>query len=226
MDQMTDEDLETAAQGAMRANDPARAWPLLEEIDRRQAAARARLARPEALAAAALWYARAGIAVFPLRVKGKAPLLRAAHPAGSRERADCQGECGKPGHGLYDATTDTDVVTAWWRRTPEANIGLRTGLRYDVIDVDGPAGYASLARLEAAGAVPRVAQAFTPGNQGADPPRPPGAHIYVPATGDGCAAGIAPGLDYRGVGGYVVAPPSHGPSNRQYTWAIPLAGPA
>lgn len=222
---LTDADLETAVADALHTGDQAAAEPLLAEMDRRQDALKARLASPEALAAAAAWYAANGVAVFPLRSRGKAPLLRNPHPAGSRERTECHGECGAQGHGLYDATCDSDTVAAWWTRAPRANIGIRTGagFGFDVVDVDGPEGYTSLSRLESAGALPtRIAQAFTPGDLSVVPPRPPGAHIYIPATGDGCATGIAPGLDYRGVGGYVVAPPSFGPSGRQYSWSLPL----
>jgi hypothetical protein len=37
-------------------------------------------------------------------------------------------------------------VLAWWTRHPQANIGLATGHRFDVLDVDGPAGRAVLRR--------------------------------------------------------------------------------
>ncbi|MGH8878460.1 MAG: bifunctional DNA primase/polymerase [Stackebrandtia sp.] len=220
---LSDDDLWEAALTAMRANDPDTAWPLLHEIDARQDAQKARLARVEALAEAALWYVSQGLPVFPLRPKAKTPMLRTAHPNDARLRAQCQGGCGKLGHGFHDATTAPDVIAAWWMRQPRANIGLPTGTAFDVIDVDGPPGYASLAELEAAGKLPpRLAQVQTPGDPGADPPRPPGIHYYIAATGDGCATGIAPGLDYRGAGGYVAVPPSHGPSGGLYSWAVPL----
>ena len=61
--------------------------------------------------AAALAYASAGVHVFPLAPRSKVPLISAANG----------------GHGLHDATTDLDVIRAWWRVNPRANIGLRTG---------------------------------------------------------------------------------------------------
>ena len=68
----------------------------------------------------ALEYARRGWPVFPLRVRGKAPLTPNGH---------------------LNATTDLDQVAAWWREHPEANIGFvpgRAGVL--VLDVDGPEG--------------------------------------------------------------------------------------
>jgi hypothetical protein len=45
-------------------------------------------------------------------------------------------------HGLKDASSDPAQLTGWWRRWPQANIGLVTGELTDVLDVDGrPAGW-------------------------------------------------------------------------------------
>jgi hypothetical protein len=133
----------------------------------------------------AVWYANRGVPVFPLR--GKIPLTK---------------------RGLNDASTDIAVVREWWRSWPMANIGAATGWRFDVIDVDGPEGCASLAEL---GDVPYLARVATP--------RYDGYHLYVaPSPGTTNAAGVKPGIDYRGKGGYVVVPPSIGPNNRRYAW--------
>jgi len=72
-------------------------------------------AAPSPMLHAALWYAELGYAVFPCVPGLKAPLTE---------------------HGLLEATTDTEQVTAWWTRQPDANVALRTdGLI--VIDIDG-----------------------------------------------------------------------------------------
>ena len=70
--------------------------------------------------AAALRYASQGIPVFPLAPRSKFPLISATHG----------------GHGLHDATTDAARIQAWWMAHPTANIGLRTGVAFDVIDLD------------------------------------------------------------------------------------------
>lgn len=159
--------------------------------DTAQAAREARLSAPGALASAALYYARHGIAVFPLKPGGKAPATA---------------------HGLHDATTDLEQVTSWWKSIPDANIGIRTGLRFDVVDIDGPAGFASLAELRDAAVLPDVVGHVT---------TPRGAHLYVPAAGRGNKAGVYPGIDYRGVGGYVVGPPSRSEGGT-WRWTRPL----
>lgn len=194
---------------------------LAEESDRRQRERDARLSSPAALTGAAIWYAKQGLHVFPVGVRSKQPLLPAVHPRDSPERATCKGECGRQGHGLYDATTDIDTVRDWWAANPRANIGLRTGLLFDVIDVDGPTGYASYLDLRDAGQLPPIlAWAYTPGNQYEN--RPPGSHLYVAATGAGNTTSFRPGLDYRGTSGYVLAPPSVCPHGDRYDWITPL----
>jgi hypothetical protein len=149
---------------------------------------RRRLAAGGAIAAAATWYAAQGVAVFPVEERAKVPLVRWRDAA----------------------TVDAAQIEAWWRRWPQANIGMPTGMRWDVIDIDGPPGYQSFGTIRDAGRLPPVlARSFTPRG---------GMHIFITPTGSGNGASLGPGLDYRGIGGYVVLPPSHGSNGRQYEW--------
>jgi hypothetical protein len=150
------------------------------------------------LCASALWYASKGLHVFPVQAGGKQPY---------------------PGtHGCKDATTDQDQIRAWWTRWPDANIGIATGHLVDVIDIDGPpAGIKSWGRLKIEHKLPPILGKVST-------PRPGGNHLYVPATGRGNGAKVAPGIDYRGLGGYVVAPPSRTDVGH-YVWYQPLELP-
>jgi hypothetical protein len=145
---------------------------------------------------AAHWYARTlRWPVFPLVPRGKKPLTT---------------------HGFLEASTDMDTIYAWWHRWPDANLGTPTGpdgCGFDVVDIDGPTGMATLEQFAAELDVRAVA--FTPGD-GVE--RKPGRHLYIPATGDPNATKFAPGCDYRGAGGYVVLPPSVALHGVRYAW--------
>lgn len=148
-----------------------------------------------ALRDAALGYAKRGWPVFPCEPRGKRPLGRLVP------------------HGLKDATTDAEQVRAWWREAPEANIGIATGIAFDVLDVDGDAGWHSLANvIDASGCLASSPVVFTPGG---------GGHYLFRPTGVGNRAGFRPHLDWRGAGGYVVAPPSAHPNGGSYWWVLP-----
>jgi Bifunctional DNA primase/polymerase, N-terminal len=145
---------------------------------------------------AALRYAALGWPVFPVHTGGKVPLTR---------------------HGCKDASTDPAVVRAWWQRHPTANIGVATGPASGllVVDVDpAPGGYGALAELEAGHGALATLEAGTPAG---------GAHLYLrypPGRQLGNSAGrLAAGLDTRGAGGYVVAPPSRRSEGR-YVWSV------
>lgn len=154
--------------------------------------------RVATLAEAALWYAEQGLHVFPLWPRAKLP-----HPGT---------------HGCLDGTSDLDVVAAWWRRNPHSNIGIATGHLVDVIDIDGPVGVKSWSELLGKGLLPELlGHVLTP--------RAGGHHLYVRADGKGNKAGVYPGVDHRGLGGYVVAPPSVNEYGVRYTWRLPLALP-
>jgi len=134
------------------------------------------------LLASALWYASVGLWVFPLQPGHKKPYR------GSR--------------GLKEDTTDPDLIRLWWSSRPTANIGIATGHRVDVIDIDGRKGVKSWSDND-----DMIAELTHLGHVAT--PRPGGTHIYMPAVeGRGNKAGLLPGIDYRGTGGYVVAPPS------------------
>lgn len=148
--------------------------------------------QPPTILSAALWYAEQGLRVFPLQARSQIP-----H---------------KGTHGVKEATSDRDRIIAWWRRWPESNLAIATGHLVDVIDVDGMVGINSLTRLE-----------HTPQTLGVVlTPRPGGQHHYISATGRGNGAGIFPAIDFRGLGGYVVAPPSLRASAKTYPGCPPL----
>jgi Bifunctional DNA primase/polymerase, N-terminal len=176
--------------------------------------ARAATTRPSPadLRDAALGYASRGIPVLALR--GKLPRVPAAHSPGDPLYRQCRGQCGQLGHGVHDATTDPDQLRELWRRWPHANIGLRTGVVFDVIDVDGERGRDSLQRFLAdhAGGVPIGGPRVRTGS-GA------GWHLYVASTGLPDRIGVLDSVDYRAADRYVVAPPSRHPATgRAYQW--------
>jgi hypothetical protein len=151
--------------------------------------------RSGALYDAAIYYAGTlGWPVFPLKTGEKTPATR---------------------NGLHDASADLEQVCAWWDHNPWYNIGLPTGHGFDVIDIDAPHGFAGYAELVAAtGAAPVLLGSAATANGGR--------HLLVAPTGRGNFAGLRPGVDYRGTGGYIVAPPSRlAPDGRPYTWIIP-----
>ncbi len=141
------------------------------------------------LLATALRYAGWGWSVFPLRPGLKVP----ATP-----------------NGFKDATTDTDTITTWWTATPLANIGLPTGRTFDVIDVDTPHGWRSYWQMQDADAIPDIHGVVSTAGAGL--------HLYVTPSGEGNKTGILPGVDFRGAGGYVVAPPSIDHRGHRYLW--------
>jgi hypothetical protein len=142
--------------------------------------------------AAALRYAEQGLPVFPCK---NDPANPKQHKAPLTE------------HGFKDAKTDAGVIRRWWKRWPNALIGLPTGkiTGIAVLDLDrknGKDGFAAVPDWERR--TPVIAR--TPSG---------GAHLYFKnADGLYCTdSKIAPGVDTRADGGYAVLPPSSG-----YTW--------
>jgi Bifunctional DNA primase/polymerase, N-terminal. len=151
----------------------------------------------------ALAYVAAGLAVFPVRPRSKRPM--AGCPACRSTRCTGPQVCGHDlCHGHLDATRDPARIAAWWSRWPAANIGVSTGASgLAVVDLDGPAGVAQWRELTGVRATARTLTARTPSG---------GAHLVYAARGDRplrCSTKeLAADIDTRGVGGYIVAPPS------------------
>lgn len=133
-------------------------------------------------------YARHGWPVFP------------CHP-GSKEPATK--------HGVLEATTDTRAISRWWGRNPDRNIGISTGRTErgagpDVLDIDNHGergnGYGALNELKRAG--------LTDGWQAIVQTPSRGIHLYYEGS-DQHNGSIPPRhVDFRGAGGYVLAPGS------------------
>jgi hypothetical protein len=162
---------------------------------------------------AALGYADNGWPVFP------------CHAIDARLRCGCgRSDCSSPGkhptlqHGLFEASTDPLVMATWWKRWPRANVAIRTGAGSGlvVVDVDPPQGLDSLAELERLHTPLSRAAVVRTGRDGV--------HFYLGHPGSGARVAnrassvLGPGIDVRGDGGYVIAPPSRHASGRVYRW--------
>lgn len=115
--------------------------------------------------------------------------------------------------GFQDATADSDQIVKWWKRWPDANIGIATGgAGPGVVDFDRDKevlpGQKRLAPVADGYELLRVAGFLN----GAGPIVRTGSggyHLYFLGGNAGNAAKIGGyPIDYRGLGGYVITAPS------------------
>ncbi len=163
----------------------------------------------------ALDYAARGFRVVPLhfpveRVRDGVPVVGCS--CGDRACAAI-GKHPLTPHGMRDATRERAWLEWHWRRWPQANIGLLTGEVADVLDVDGPLGrdairqWAAEHQLRLHGPMVRTGTGW---------------HYYLRASGARNRIGLLDHVDWRGIGGYVVAPPSRHANGDRYRWVRPL----
>jgi Bifunctional DNA primase/polymerase, N-terminal/AAA domain/Primase C terminal 2 (PriCT-2) len=152
----------------------------------------------------ALFYARAGIPVFPCNPLNKRPLTR---------------------HGFKDATTNETVITGWFAQWPNALVaapcGPLSGLvvvdldRKDPTVADGVATWKQWLRTN--GKV-KTRQHQTPTNKG-------GHEVFIWEQGCGSIplGVLGPGVEVKGEGGYVIVPPGRLDGAGGGTWKLTQA---
>lgn len=147
----------------------------------------------------ALYYVRLGLAVFPIKPRDKTPLTE---------------------HGFLDASKEQAQIEHWWTTWPVANIGIATGavsgglvvVDLDVDDNTGIDGRETLREWEKEHAkLPDKTWISITGRGGYH-------YFYRDPSTVRNRTGIYEGIDIRGDGGYVVAPPSIHPNGNAYEW--------
>lgn len=146
----------------------------------------------------ALDYVKKGFAVFPLK-QDKTPYIA---------------------NGFQRATRDEMQIETWWKRWPNANIGIATGQMSNgicVIDLDvdeekGKNGLKAMRDWEQRyGSVLKPSCMAITGRGGM--------HYFFHSTEEiKCRINLLPGVDIRGDGGYIMAPPSLHPNGNRYRW--------
>lgn len=136
-----------------------------------------------------------GFSIFPVKYRDKIPLTK---------------------NGFKDASISFEQLKTWDKQFQEYNIGIRTGDGLAVIDVDtNNGGTNSWIKLTENNPVPDTVCAQTGGG---------GRHFFFKGNIKNTASKLAPGVDTRGEGGYVVSPPSIHASGKAYEW-LPDHGP-
>lgn len=121
-------------------------------------------------------------------------------------------------HGLKDATQIQPGVKEYWGTWPRANVGIAIPSGYFVLDVDiEHGGFDSLELLQGKiGVLPDTLRITTGSG---------GLHLWfktgIPVRNTTALGGF-PGIDIRGEGGYVVAPPSMHRSGNRYEVSLDL----
>lgn len=150
---------------------------------------------------AALEYAQRGLSVFPLKPMDKSPATT---------------------HGYKDATNDANQIKDWWGKFPNHNVGIATGAmsaNIGVIDIDfdeneGKDGYEYLRSWEKEhGKLPETWTVSTARG---------GQHLYYRFIGDvpRNSTNEKLAVDFRGNGGYVMAPPSIHQNGKTVFWDL------
>jgi hypothetical protein len=156
---------------------------------------------------AALDYAKEELFVFPAKFAKKQKL---GHTSAEKSN-------GNP----WGYTKDPQEIREYWRRWPHAAIGLPTGAVNGmfVIDIDtrdghDHDGHESLIKLTMQhGDLPWTRMAESPtGSKHYYFKQPLG--VTIPCS----ASKLGPGIDVRGDGGFVMAPPSVRPGRGEYVW--------
>jgi hypothetical protein len=156
---------------------------------------------------AALWYASRGFPVFPV------------HGIRDRKCTCSKADCSHPGkhprtrNGFKDATTDQSKIKDLWEEWPDANIGLPTGPSSGLLAIDidprngGDSSWDSLVQNH--GLPPPTAEQKTGGG---------GRHILFRDPAVKVPKELAPGIDVKSAGGYIIVAPSVHASGQLYVW--------
>lgn len=136
---------------------------------------------------AALAYAELGWPVLPLKPRMKQPATK---------------------HGLHDASISRRKIEKWWDMWPDANIGLRTGIAFDALDLDGKQGVIEFYKIK-----PEYY------HNGPISATGTGYHLLFKPSGSKNHAKIEDvPIDFRGRNGYIVVSPSVHPLGHTYKW--------
>ena len=147
----------------------------------------------------AIKYAKMGLAVFPLQVKGKKPITQ---------------------NGFKDATTEIRTIEKWWSENPNYNIGIATGqmsgglvaIDMDIDKDQGKDGYHTFTKWCSENYLVLPDSWLSITGRG-------GYHLLYqskfPVTSK---IGWLDDVDIRADGGYIVAPPSIHPNGTRYQW--------
>lgn len=168
---------------------------------------------------AALAYAGLGWPVMPLA-------WMSGDRCACRTGAHCEHPAKHPliADGLKGASTDPSQLRQWWGHWPQAGIGVRTGAVSGllVVDIDvAHGGWDTASQLYFRGQ--EIEGGTLQANTGGG-----GLHVFYAHPGPGAnvsntagrlpGVGSTPGIDLRGDGGYIVAPPSGHRSGGRYEW--------
>lgn len=147
---------------------------------------------------AALTYLDRGFSVVPIQPREKKPLV--------------------PWEQSQTRRATEDEINTWWSKWPDANVGIVTGAISGLVVID----------LDTPEAKDKLKELFSSFDFSAAPRSRTGKGWQLFFRHSGVTipnrAGILPGLDVRGDGGYVVAPPSIHPNGKVYKWEVPISG--
>lgn len=136
----------------------------------------------------ALAYLRHGWSIFPLRPKSKVPAI----PSWRKF--------------MYERATES-LVCQWWESNPNWNVAIVTGAISGLFVVDCDTSQLVQAHEEQPDYKPTLKSITAHG-----------AHFLYQSPGFRVVNRVGYGLDIRGDGGYIVAPPSIHPSGVRYRW--------